>query len=102
MDILNLLLYYQKRPKVYKSLNSGNIISKLKVKYMPSEEMLFLLENKAKLEDEYSGKYVAIWKRKVIAVGRTVSEVYRLVKDMNIANPLVTYLPKPGEEALLI
>ncbi len=69
---------------------------------MPSEEMLFLLENKTKLEEEYSGKYVAIWKKKVIAVGRTVSEVYRLVKDMKISNPLVTYLPKPGEEALLI
>ena len=69
---------------------------------MPSEEMLFLLENKAKLEEEYSGKYVAIWKKKVIAYGRTVSEVYRLVKDMKISNPLVTYLPKPGEEALLI
>ena len=69
---------------------------------MPSEEMLFLLENKAKLEEEYSGKYVAIWKEKVIAVGRTVSEVYKLVKDMKIANPLVTYMPKPGEEALLI
>lgn len=69
---------------------------------MPSEEMLFLLENKAKLEEEYSGRYIAIWRKKVVAVGRTVSEVYKLAKELKIANPLVTYMPKPGEEALLI
>ena len=69
---------------------------------MPSEDMIFLMENKAKLEEEYSGKYVAIWKKKVVAVGRTVSEVYKTVKDMKIGNPLVTYMPQPGEEALLI
>ncbi|MCK4614482.1 MAG: hypothetical protein KAU14_06740 [Thermoplasmata archaeon] len=69
---------------------------------MPSENMIYVLENKAKLEDEYGGKYVAICRKKVVAVGRTVSEVYRTVKEMNIKNPLVTYMPKEGEEALLI
>ncbi len=69
---------------------------------MPSEDMMYVLENKGKLEDEYSGKYVAIYKKKVVAVGRTVSEVYKIVKDIKIKNPLVTYIPKEGEEALLI
>lgn len=69
---------------------------------MPSEEMLYILENKAKLEEEYSGKYVAICKNKVVAVERTVSDVYKIVKNKNIKNPLVTYMPKDGEEALLI
>ena len=69
---------------------------------MPSEDMMFVLDNKEKLEDEYSGKYVAIWKKKVVAVGRSVSEVYKIVRDMKVKNPLVTYIPKEGEEALLI
>jgi hypothetical protein len=69
---------------------------------MPSEDMMYLLENKEKLEDEYSGKYVAIFNKRVVIVGRTVSEVYKMVKDMEIKNPLVTYIPKEGEEALLI
>ncbi|MEW5936356.1 MAG: DUF5678 domain-containing protein [Candidatus Thermoplasmatota archaeon] len=69
---------------------------------MPSDDMIYVLENKAKLEDEYSGRYIAIWRKKVVAVGRTISEVYKTVKDMKITNPLVTYIPKEGEEALLI
>ncbi len=69
---------------------------------MPSEDMIYVLENKGKLEDEYSGKYIAIYKKKVVAVGRTVAEVYKMVKEIKIKNPLVTYIPKEGEEALLI
>ena len=69
---------------------------------MPSSDMLFLAENKERLEAEYSGRYVAIFKKKVVAAGRTVSEVYSLTKRMRIKNPLVTYIPKDGEEALLI
>lgn len=69
---------------------------------MPSEDMMYVMENKEKLEEEYSGKYVAVYTKKVVAVGRPVSEVYKLVKDLKIKNPLVTYIPKEGEEALLI
>lgn len=69
---------------------------------MPSEDMIFMLDNKEKLEDEHSGKYVAIWKKKVVAVGKSVSEIYKIVREMNVINPLVTYIPKEGEEALLI
>lgn len=69
---------------------------------MPSEDMVYVLENEARLEEEYSGKYVAIWKNKVVAMGRTISEVYKAINEMKIKNPLVTYIPKEGEEALLI
>ena len=69
---------------------------------MPSEDMLFVLANEEKLEEEYSGKYIAVWKNHIIATGRTVSDVYKSVKELNVKNPLVTYIPREGEEALLI
>ena len=69
---------------------------------MPSEDMMFMLANREQLESEYSGKYVAVWKKKIVAVGRSVSEIYRIVRELNLTNPLVTYIPKEGEEALLI
>jgi len=40
--------------------------------------------------------------KKVVAKGRTVSEVYKITKDMKIKKSLVTYIPGEGEEALLI
>jgi len=83
-----------------KSINSGKPVCPNET--MPSEDLLFVLANEEKLEQEYSGKYIAISKNTVIAVGRSVAEVYKSVKGMNIANPLVTYVPKEGEEALLI
>lgn len=69
---------------------------------MPSEDLLFVFANEVKLEQEYSGKYIAISNSSVVAVGRSVAEVYKSVRKMNIANPLVTYVPKDGEEALLV
>ena len=74
-------------------MNAGN---------MPSEEMLFLLEKQQELDREYGGKYIAIWKQKVIAVGRSISEVYRITREMKVEKPLVTYIPGEGEEAFLI
>ncbi len=69
---------------------------------MPSEESQYLLENGPELEDRYPGKYVAIWKKEIVAEGRTVAEIYRITDEKNIKKPLVTYIPKSGEEALLI
>jgi hypothetical protein len=63
---------------------------------------MFLMENKGDLEEEYPGRYVAIVKRKVVAVGRSVAEVYATLANLKVKNPLVTYIPKEGEEALLI
>ena len=45
---------------------------------------------------------IAICKKKIVATGRTISDVYKTVKELKIKNPLVTYIPKEGEEALLI
>ena len=69
---------------------------------MPSEDIIFILKNEKKLEKKYSGKYVAVWKKKVVAAGKTISEVYHVVKESKFKNPLITYIPKKGEEALLI
>jgi len=69
---------------------------------MPSEELIFLMENKSDLEEEYPGRYVAVVKKKVVAVGRSVAEVYAALSNLKVKNPLVTYIPKEGEEALLI
>ena len=69
---------------------------------MVSEEMLYLMKNKEKLEREHEGKYVAIYKDKLVAIGRTIHEIYEKVQNTNIKNPLVTYIPRKGEEALLI
>jgi len=69
---------------------------------MPSDDMIYVMENKSRLEDKYSGKYIAIFEKKVVAVGRTLSEVYKVVRNMKIKSSLVMYIPKEGEEALLI
>ena len=69
---------------------------------MVSEEMLYLIANKEKLEKEYGGRYVAVYKNKIVAIGRTIHEVYDSIKSTNIRNPLVSYIPREGEEALLI
>ena len=69
---------------------------------MVSIEFNYLIENKEKLEKEHEGKYVAIYKDKVVAVGKTIHEVYRLVRELKIKNPLIAYIPRKGEEALLI
>jgi len=41
-----------------------------------SEENLYLMTNREKLEAEQGGKYIALYKNKVIAVGKTLHEVY--------------------------
>lgn len=72
------------------------------MKNMQSQEMIYLQKNKDKLERKYEGKCIAIHKKKVVAVGRTIAEVYSQVKNLKVKNPLVTYIPKKSEEALLI
>ena len=56
---------------------------------MPSEDMLFLLANEEKLEEGYSGRFIAIWKKDVVAAGRTVSEVYKTAKGKKMAKELM-------------
>jgi hypothetical protein len=69
---------------------------------MISEELKCLIENRETLEKEHSGKYIALYQGKIVATGKTIHEVYASVEKLTIKNPLVTYVPKEGEEALLI
>jgi hypothetical protein len=69
---------------------------------MVSDDVMYLMENKGDLEQKYGGKYVAIYHKKIVAISKTVHEIYNEIKKMDVKNPLVTYVPKAGEEALLI
>lgn len=69
---------------------------------MMSEEVKYLIENRETLEKDHSGKYIAVHNGKIVTAGRTIHEVYDTLEELNISNPLVTYVPKEGEEALLI
>lgn len=69
---------------------------------MMSEEVKYLIENRETLENEHSGRYIAVHNGKIVATGRTIHEVYDILEELSISNPLVTYVPKEGEEALLI
>jgi hypothetical protein len=69
---------------------------------MVSREMKYIMENKKALEKNYSGKYVAVHKKKVVAAEKTIHEVYAVVEQLKIRNPLVTYMPRENERALLI
>ncbi|MBU7048265.1 MAG: hypothetical protein HXS54_17670 [Theionarchaea archaeon] len=60
------------------------------------------MENKEALEEEHSGKYIAVHEERIVATGKTVHEVYVVVKELKIENPLVTYMPRENEEAFLI
>ena len=68
---------------------------------MVTTEFNYLQQNREKLES-YAGKYVAIYKNKVVAAGKTIHEVYEHVRNLKIDNPLIVYVPGKGEEALLI
>ena len=60
--------------------------------------MLYLMTNKEKLEEEHSRKYNTISKNKIVAVGKQ----YNKVKNINVKNLLVVYIPRKGEKAFLI
>ena len=68
---------------------------------MISEELKYLIENTEILEKEHSGKYIALYQGKIVATGKTIHEVYAIVERLTIKTPLVTYVPKEGEETLL-
>ena len=58
-------------------------------------------EHLAKLEQEFPGKYVAIWKNKVIATGATLKETFHNAHSKNPdAVPWVTYIPTLEEMEL--
>ena len=69
---------------------------------MVSKEMSYVMENKENLEKEHGGEYIAVHQKKIVAIARTIHEIYKSLKELNIKNPLIVYIPKEGEEALLI
>ena len=69
---------------------------------MVSDDVMYLMENKGDIEKEYGGKYVAIYHQKIVAISKTIHEIYEEIKKIEVKNPLVTYVPKAGEEALLV
>ena len=69
---------------------------------MSSTETLYLIEHSSEIENEFAGKYIAIHENKVVASGRTIHEVYELTDRIGINNPLITYVPRAGEELLLV
>ena len=69
---------------------------------MTSPETLYLLEHSSEIEDKYAGRYIAIHGDKVVAAGRTIHELYELTDKIGIREPLVTYVPRDGEELLLV
>jgi hypothetical protein len=46
---------------------------------------------------EYGGQYVALDGSKLVAVGQTFPEAARAAHAAGVAQPFVTYLPKPDE-----
>ena len=68
---------------------------------MVSKEMEYILKNREALEKEYSGKYIAVHQEEIVASGKTIHEVYSAVKELNISNTLVIYVPREGEEHFL-
>jgi hypothetical protein len=69
---------------------------------MTSTETLYLIAHSSELENEYAGKYIAVHENKVVASGKTIHEVYEATDKIGIKDPLITYVPKAGEELLLV
>ena len=69
---------------------------------MNSTETLYLIQHSSEIENEFAGKYIAIFGDKVIASGKTIHEVYEVADKLGIEDPLITYVPKAGEELLLV
>ncbi len=69
---------------------------------MTSIETHYLHQHSVEIEQTYPGEYIAISGNAVVASGHSVAEVYQKVDELGIEDPLVTYVPKDGEELLLI
>jgi len=69
---------------------------------MTSDETKWVARNTTLLEQKYSGKYIAVAGKQVVASGKTVKEVFKRVDRKRIEKPLITYVPKKGEEITLV
>lgn len=69
---------------------------------MKDRDHEWIIEHEKELEEKYSGKYVAIIDEKIVAIERTSLEADRKGREKSKKIPLVTYVPKKGEELVLI
>ena len=70
---------------------------------MTSPEMIYLNEHTEDIEQKYCGKHIAILNDSVIASGDSITEVYQIVEELGVEGvPLVLYVPRQGEEIMLV
>jgi hypothetical protein len=69
---------------------------------MRDKDHNWIIEHEKELEEKYSGKYVTIIDEKIVAIERTSLEADRKGRERSNKIPLVTYVPKKGEELVLI
>lgn len=69
---------------------------------MRDKDHEWIIEHEKELEEKYSGKYVAVIDEKIVAVERTSLEADRKGREKTKKIPLVTYVPRKGEELVLI
>jgi len=65
------------------------------------EDFIWFVRSPKELE-EYKGKRVAIWKRKVIVFGDSAKEAYdKTKKEYPVSNPTLAFIPEEEEELIL-
>ena len=65
------------------------------------EDFIWFVRSPKELE-EYKGKHVAIWKRKVIVFGDSAKEAYnKTKKEYPVSNPTLAFIPEEEEELIL-
>nr|QNO46414.1 hypothetical protein NIBJONLA_00031 [Methanosarcinales archaeon ANME-2c ERB4] len=69
---------------------------------MRDKDHEWIIEHEQELERKYSGKYVAVVDGTIVAVERTSLEADKKGREKTKKLPLVTYVPKSGEELVLI
>jgi len=69
---------------------------------MRDKDHEWIIEHEQELETKYSGKYVAVVDETIVAVERTSLEADKKGRAKTKKLPLVTYVPKSGEELVLI
>ncbi|KAF5414941.1 MAG: DUF5678 domain-containing protein [Euryarchaeota archaeon] len=69
---------------------------------MRDKDHEWIIEHEQELETKYSGKYVAVVDGTIVAVERTSLEADKKGREKTKKLPLVTYVPKSGEELVLI
>ncbi len=69
---------------------------------MQDKDHEWIIEHEQELETKYSGKYIAVVDGTIVAVERTSLEADKKGRKKTKKPPLVTYVPKSGEELVLI